>query len=226
MKTRFVRILALCLTMALILGCLPAALAEDVQYKDTVILATATEQNFMDGQMNNTNDKVLRTVYSSLVKRNTDNEIVGDLAESWEVSEDGLTWTFHLRKGVKFHNGKEFTAKDVKASYDRLLDEENPVRYTSTMSFITTVTVVDDYTVEMCTENPAPAMLANLCHRANLILDADYIEKYGKDLGLTAESCNGHRPLCAQGVEHGRAHGVRVLPRLLRGRSSHQELHH
>ena len=185
MKTRFVRILALCLTMALILGCLPAALAEDVQYKDTVILATATDQNFMDGQMNNTNDKVLRTVYSSLVKRNTDNEIVGDLAESWEVSEDGLTWTFHLRKGVKFHNGKEFTAKDVKASYDRLLDEENPVRYTSTMSFITTVTVVDDYTVEMCTENPAPAMLANLCHRANLILDADYIEKYGKDLGLT-----------------------------------------
>ena len=194
MKTRFVRILALCLTMALILGCLPAALAEDVQYKDTVILATATEQNFMDGQMNNTNDKVLRTVYSSLVKRNTDNEIVGDLAESWEVSEDGLTWTFHLRKGVKFHNGKEFTANDVKASYDRLLDEENPVRYTSTMSFITTVTVVDDYTVEMYTENPSPAMLANLCHRANLILDADYIEKYGKDLGLTVESCNGTGP--------------------------------
>ena len=194
MKKQMARFLALCLCAALTLGCIPAALAEDVQYKDTVTLATGTDQNYMDGQMNNTNDKVLRTVYSSLVKRNTQNEIVGDLAESWEVSEDNLTWTFHLRKGVKFHNGKEFTAKDVKASYDRLLNKDDPVRYTSTMSFITSVTAVDDYTVEMYTENPSPAMLANLCHRANLILDADYIEKYGKDLGLSAESCNGTGP--------------------------------
>ena len=194
MKKRLARLLALCLCAALTLGCIPAALAETVQYKDTVTLATGTDQNYMDGQMNNTNDKVLRTVYSSLVKRNTQNEIVGDLAESWEVSDDNLTWTFHLRKGVKFHNGKEFTAKDVKASYDRLLNQDDPVRYTSTMSFITSVTVVDDYTVEMFTQNPSPAMLANLCHRANLILDADYIEKYGKELGLTAESCNGTGP--------------------------------
>ena len=194
MKKQLARLLALCLCAVLTLGCIPAALAETVQYKDTVTLATGTDQNYMDGQMNNTNDKVLRTVYSSLVKRNTQNEIVGDLAESWEVSDDNLTWTFHLRKGVKFHNGKEFTAKDVKASYDRLLNQESPVRYTSTMSFITSVTVVDDYTVEMFTQNPSPAMLANLCHRANLILDADYIEKYGKDLGLTAESCNGTGP--------------------------------
>ena len=194
MKKRLSHVLALFLCLVMVSGCVPAALAETVQYKDTVTLATGTDQNYMDGQMNNTNDKVLRTVYSSLVKRNTQNEIVGDLAESWEVSDDNLTWTFHLRKGVKFHNGKEFTAKDVKASYDRLLNQDDPVRYTSTMSFITSVTVVDDYTVEMYTENPAPAMLANLCHRANLILDADYIEKYGKDLGLTAESCNGTGP--------------------------------
>ena len=194
MKTRLSHVLALILCLAMVTGCVSAALAETVQYKDTVTLATATDQNYMDGQMNNTNDKVLRTVYSSLVKRNTQNEIVGDLAESWEVSEDNLTWTFHLRKGVKFHNGKEFTAKDVKASYDRLLNKDDPVRYTSTMSFITSVTAVDDYTVEMYTENPSPAMLANLCHRANLILDADYIEKYGKDLGLSAESCNGTGP--------------------------------
>jgi len=194
MKKRLSHVLALFLCLAMVSGCVPAVLAETVAYKDTVTLATATDQNYMDGQMNNTNDKVLRTVYSSLVKRNTQNEIVGDLAESWEVSDDNLTWTFHLRKGVKFHNGKEFTAKDVKASYDRLLNQESPVRYTSTMSFITSVTMVDDYTIEMYTENPAPAMLANLCHRANLILDADYIEKYGKELGLTAESCNGTGP--------------------------------
>ncbi len=195
MKTYLKRLFPFFLCLILVLGSVSVnASAEAAEYKDTVTLATATDQNFMDGQMNNTNDKVLRTVYSSLVKRNSDNEIVGDLAESWEVSDDNLTWTFHLRQGVKFHNGKEFTAADVKASYDRLLNKENPVRYTSTMSFITSVTVVDTYTVEMYTENPSPAMLANLCHRANLILDADYIAQYGADLGLTAESCNGTGP--------------------------------
>lgn len=168
--------------------------SKELKYKDTIILATASDQNYMDGQMNNTNDKVLRTVYSSLVKKNSNNEIVGDLADYWEVSGDKLTWTFYLKKGVKFHNGKEFTAKDVKASYDRLLNADNPVRYTSTMSFIKKCSFVDDYTIEFYTEKPSPSMLANLCHRANLILDADYIEKYGKNLGLTAESCNGTGP--------------------------------
>jgi len=164
------------------------------EYKDTVILATGSDQNYMDGQMNNTNDKVLRTVYSSLVKRNHQNEIVGDLAESWEVSANQLTWTFHLRKNVKWHNGKTFTAKDVKASYDRLLTPNSQVRYASTMRFIVDVTLVDDYTITMTTADPSPVMLPNLCHRANLILDADYIAKYGMNLGLTAESCNGTGP--------------------------------
>lgn len=179
----------------------PAAVAEptsapmeEVKYKDTIIFATASDQNFMDGQMNNTNDKVLRTVYSSLVKRTPENEIVGDLAESWESSEDGITWTFQLKKGVKFHNGKELTSKDVKASYDRLLNKDNPVRYTSVMSFITEVVVVDDYTVQLIINSASPIMLNKLTHRANLILDADYIEKYGADLGLTADTVNGTGP--------------------------------
>lgn len=167
---------------------------DDVKYKDTIVFATATEQNYMDGQMNNTNDQVLRTVYSSLVMRDSENNIVGDLADHWETSEDGLVWTFYLRQDVKWHNGKQFTSADVKASYDRLLNAENPVRYTSTMSLITGCNVVDDYTIELTTADPCPMMLATLCHRANLILDADYIEKYGAELGLTAESCNGTGP--------------------------------
>lgn len=166
----------------------------EVKYKETIVLATATDQNYMDGQMNNTNDKVLRTVYSSLVKRNSKNEIVGDLAESWDISEDNLTWTFHLRKDVKWHDGTPFTSADIKATYDRLLNEAEPVRYTSTMSLIKGCNIVDDYTVELYTEEPTPMMLATLCHRGNLVLNKGYIEKYGKDLGLTAESCNGTGP--------------------------------
>ena len=169
--------------------------AAGVTYKDTITIAAANDQNYMDGQMNNSNDVYLRAVYSQLVRRTPDNELVGDLAESWEVSDDGCTWTFHLRQGVKFHSGKELTAADVKASYDRLLDEENPVRYSSLVAgYISECNVVDDYTVQLVTPTPIAPFLANLTHRSNLILNADYIEQYGTELGLTAESVDGTGP--------------------------------
>mgnify|MGYP003623858953 CR=1 FL=1 len=62
------------------------------------------------------------------------------------------------------------------------------------MAFITKVETIDDYTIAFSTDDPFPAMLPSLCHRSNLILDADFIEQYGVDLGLTAESCNGTGP--------------------------------
>ena len=120
--------------------------------------------------------------------------IVGDVAESWEVSEDELTWTFHLRKGVKFHSGKELTAEDVKATYDRLLNKEDPVRYTQTMGFIDHCDIVDDYTINLVTLEPAGPMLASLTLRANTLLNKDYIEKYGKELGKEVESVDGTGP--------------------------------
>ena len=89
---------------------------------------------------------------------------------------------------------KELTSADVVASYRRLLD--NPaVRYSSlAKGYISDVYAVDDYTVCLVTPTQIASLLANLTHRSNLILDADYIEKYGMDLGLTAESVNGTGP--------------------------------
>lgn len=197
---------------------------DDVKYKDTIIFATATEQNYMDGQMNNSNDMVLRTVYSSLVMRDSENNIVGDLADHWETSEDGRVWTFYLRQDVKWHNGKQFTSADVKASYDRLLNAENPVRYTSTMSIITGCNVVDDYTIELTTADPCPMMLATLCHRANLILDADYIEKYGTELGLTAESCNGTGPYVLKQWDMGEQMVFEAFPDYFKGEAPTKNL--
>ena len=169
--------------------------AAETVYKDTITIATSSDQNYMDGQMNNTNDVYLRAVYSQLVRRSADNDIIGDLAERWEVSEDGCTWTFYLKHGIKFHSGKELTAKDVKASYDRLLDTENPVRYNSLATgYISACNMVDEYTVELVTPSPIAPMLANLTHRSNLILNEDYIEKYGAELGLTVESVDGTGP--------------------------------
>ena len=163
-------------------------------YQDTFTIAVNNDQEIMDGQMNVSNDLVLPQVYSYLIKRDLDGNIVGDVAESWEVSEDELTWTFHLKKGVKFHSGKELTAADVKATYDRLLNKDDPVRYTQTMGFIDHCEIVDDYTIQLVTLEPAGPMEASLTLRANTLLNKDYIDKYGKDLGKDVASVDGTGP--------------------------------
>jgi len=64
---------------------------------------------------------VASRIFNSLVKLDIDLRPIPDLAESWDVSDDALTYTFHLRKGARFHNGREFVAEDVRYSYERLL---------------------------------------------------------------------------------------------------------
>src|SRR2546421_10059201 len=63
--------------------------------------------------------------YSTLLRVDptdiTGTKVIGDLAESWTVSKDGLTYTFKIRRGVKFHDGSALTARDVKASYDKII---------------------------------------------------------------------------------------------------------
>ena len=192
MKKTLAFLLMLALLLPTCVG--TVAMADETQYQDTFTIAVANDQEIMDGQMNVSNDLVLPQVYSYLVKRDLEGNIVGDVAESWEVSEDELTWTFHLRKGVKFHSGKELTAEDVKATYDRLLNKEDPVRYTQTMGFIDHCDIVDDYTINLVTLEPAGPMLASLTLRANTLLNKDYIEKYGKELGKEVESVDGTGP--------------------------------
>src|SRR5215831_17572352 len=57
----------------------------------------------------------------------TGTKIIGDLAESWSISKDGLTYTLKLRHGVKFHDGSEFTSKDAKATYDKIINPPSGV---------------------------------------------------------------------------------------------------
>lgn len=85
-------------------------------------------------------------MYDSLVVPNMDNEPEPSLAESWETSEDGLTWTFKLRQGVKFHDGSEVLASDVVFSTNRLLTLGEGFAYLFT-DYIDTCEATDDYTV-------------------------------------------------------------------------------
>lgn len=90
------------------------------------------------------------------------NTIVGSLAERWETSKDGLTWTFYLAKGVKWHDGKPFTADDVVYTIEKLKD---PARSASSSVFsaVAKAARVDDSTVTVTLARPWAAFLTNLC---------------------------------------------------------------
>ena len=94
-------------------GTSTAAPAGAVEYKDTLVVGTYGDQDTLDPQVNVTNDKVLRLLYDGLLTHAQDGSITNSLAESWEHSDDYLTWTFKLKQGVKFASGKELTSADV-----------------------------------------------------------------------------------------------------------------
>jgi peptide/nickel transport system substrate-binding protein len=95
-------------------------------------------------------------IYETLVKRdNKTLEIIPLLAESWEVSEDKLTFTFHLRRGVKWHDGYPFTAHDVVFSYEKIMDPEvDAPHLRAYYKDIKSIEAIDDYTVRCSYSKP------------------------------------------------------------------------
>lgn len=90
---------------------------------------------------------VIEQVYSTLMSLDPDAVPYPDLAEKYEQSADGLEYTFHLRKGVKFHDGSELTAEDVKFTFDRLRAKDTGYSYGSQVETIKDVVVADPHTV-------------------------------------------------------------------------------
>jgi peptide/nickel transport system substrate-binding protein len=103
---------------------------------------------------------MINQVYNRLMDLDSDFVVQPELAESWESNEDATEWTFHLREGIKFHDGKEFTADDVVWTYQRLIDPDNPSEAFSTLSFLTPegIVAVDDYTVKFMTAESVPEL--------------------------------------------------------------------
>lgn len=164
------------------------------EYKDEIIVARASDADTFDPQISNggTSDALVMLLYSSMLKFDENGEVSPDLVIDWSVAEDQKTWTFKLREGVKFHNGKELTSEDVKATFDRAMNSEGGLRATQLIEMFEKVEAVDKYTVKITTEQPYGAMLALLCNLQ--IMDADYIEKYGMNIGNDVEAINGTGP--------------------------------
>ena len=104
---------------------------------------------------------ICNIVYNGLVKYDKDMNIVGDLAESWDISRNGLVITFHLRKGVKWHDGQPFTSADVLYTYQVTVDPKTPTAYAGDFLKVKKAEALDDYTFRVTYDKPfAPALIS------------------------------------------------------------------
>lgn len=100
-------------------------------------------------------------VYNGLVKYDKNMNIVGDLAESWDISPNGLVITFKLRRGVRWHDGRPFTAADVLFTYQVTVDPQTPTAYAGDFLKVKKAEALDDYTFRVTYDKPfAPALIS------------------------------------------------------------------
>lgn len=132
---------------------------------------------------------VLSLVNIGLVQFGTGTDVIGGIAKNWHLEEDNVTWNFQLRRGLKFHNGREITARDVKFSFERLLSrlEDSPNRwllsaikgskdfYEGRIHDVNGIIVNGDYNLKIVLEHPYSSFVNNLAHGSCVILPKEEI---------------------------------------------------
>ncbi|HWJ88404.1 MAG TPA: ABC transporter substrate-binding protein [Pelagibacterium sp.] len=124
-----------------------------------LVIATMSGPASMDPHYTATaaNAEATKHVFDTLLRSGNSLEILPSLATSWEALDD-TTWEFKLREGVKFHDGSDFTAEDVKFSIERIPDVTGPNPSTIYIRRVADVEIIDDYTIRVMTNGPAPTL--------------------------------------------------------------------
>jgi peptide/nickel transport system substrate-binding protein/oligopeptide transport system substrate-binding protein len=175
-------------------------------------IAYSEEPKTSDMQMNTDDYLIPLNVYDRLIECATvapgKSALLPGLATKWETSKDGKVYTFHLRKGAKFHNGEEVTANDVVYTFDRMLDPATKALNTDALDFIagaqdrmagkasstSGLKALDKYTVQITLEDPFLPFLAIMAAPQCSIMSEKFTRPLGNKYGLTAETTCGSGP--------------------------------
>ena len=142
---------ALALTMSMAVTSMPFGVSAEETDKTVVRINMESEPDNLDPWLSaaSVTEAVFHNVFEGLVLFDETGALIPGLAESWDISDDGLTYTFHLRDDVTFHNGKAFSAEDVVYTYESLSGLGGEEALSSKFKNLTSVEAVDDYTVTM-----------------------------------------------------------------------------
>ncbi len=166
--------------------------AQDAQSGGTLIVAFESDPEILDPH--NTTaliaGRVIALTNENLVTRDYEGVIQPGLADSWEISDDGLTYTFTLHEGVTFHSGKEFTSEDVKYTFERWKsNESSPTAYT--IDPIDTIDAPDPLTVVFNLSEPYNIFLDQLSGAWAVILNQDAVDEAGDNYGISVVDGTG-----------------------------------
>ena len=173
----------------------------DVDTTGYLVAALNADIQTADVQKTSKDYEVPFNIFDRLVDVEVDadgnSKIVPSLAENWDISDDGLEYTFHLRQGVKFHNGNDFTAEDVAYTFHRMLTVEGGVNtefidqikganelLAGETDTLEGVEVVDDYTIKVTLKEPFAGFLASISSPGVSIYDSEATEAAGDQFGM------------------------------------------
>jgi len=133
-------------------------------YGGTLVWGVATEPTIINPILttHSISMSLQDLIFNRLVRINGKGEIEPDLAKEWNVSEDGLVYTFYIREGVKFHDGVECTAKDVEFTYRQIIDPKNNSSFRSHFSLAKEFKAVSRYVFQIVLSEPFPGLLTKL----------------------------------------------------------------
>ncbi|QHA85981.1 glutathione ABC transporter substrate-binding protein GsiB [Serratia rhizosphaerae] len=153
--------------------------------KDAVI---AVASNFTSLDPYDANDTlsqaVAKSFYQGLFGFDKDMKLVNVLADGYQVSDDGLSYTIKLHPGVKFHDGTDFNAEAVKANLDRASNPDSHLKRYNLFKMIDKTEVVDPLTVKIVLKTQFSAFINNLAHPAAAMISPAALKQYGKQIGF------------------------------------------
>ncbi len=151
--------------------------------KDVVVAVASTFTTTDPYDANDTlSQAVAKSFYEGLYGFDKDMKMTPVLATGYEVSKDGLTYTFKLRSGIKFHDGTPFNAEAVKANFDRVTNPDNKLKRYNLYKNIAKTEAVNDLTVKFTLKEPFAPFVNSLTHPSGVIISPTALKKYGKDI--------------------------------------------
>lgn len=137
--------------------------ADTPDYGDAIVAASIADARTLVPLLasDSASSGICNLIFNGLVKYDKDLNLVGDLAKSWQILDNGLVIVFNLRQDVKWHDGKPFTAADVEFTYKKLIDPAVKTPYSGDFEKIKSLEVIDDYTVKVSYPEPFVPALAS-----------------------------------------------------------------